>query len=85
WALVPPDPRENQPVHSDIPTLVLAGEIDPITPPEWGRLVAEDLSDAAFFEFPEVGHWVTRASPCAVEMALAFWEDPNSPVDSSCR
>jgi len=85
WALVPPDPRENQPVHSDIPTLVLAGEIDPITPPEWGRLVAEDLSDAAFFEFPEVGHWVTRASPCAVEMALAFWEEPNSPVDSSCR
>jgi len=40
WGTAPPDPRENAPVASDIPALVLAGEYDPITPPEWGQAVA---------------------------------------------
>jgi pimeloyl-ACP methyl ester carboxylesterase len=84
WATAPRDPRENQPVQSDIPTLVLAGEVDPITPPNWGRMVAGDLSQAYFFEFPEVGHWVTRSSACAIQMALAFWDDPSQEPDPTC-
>lgn len=77
WTVTPPDPRENLPVISDLPTLVLAGEGDPITPPDWGRMVAGDLSHAYFHEFPRNGHWVARSSPCAVQMALAFWENPS--------
>jgi pimeloyl-ACP methyl ester carboxylesterase len=84
WAPARLDRHENQPVHSAIPALVLAGELDPITPPEWGRLVAEDLANAVFYEFPGNGHWVTRSSACAVRLALAFWDDPDSPLDSSC-
>jgi pimeloyl-ACP methyl ester carboxylesterase len=76
WTVTPPDPRENLRVASDLPTLVLAGEGDPITPPDWGRIVAGDLSHAYFYEFPANGHWVARSSPCAVQMALAFWENP---------
>ena len=71
-----PDPREYIPVYSDLPTLVLAGEGDPITPPDWGRMVAGDLPNAYFHEFPAYGHWVTRSSACAVQMALAFWDNP---------
>jgi pimeloyl-ACP methyl ester carboxylesterase len=74
WSVAPPDPRENLPVSSDVPTLVLAGEGDPITPPAWGRMVAEDLSHAYFYEVPDAAHWVFRSSDCAVQMALAFWE-----------
>lgn len=85
WPTLPPDPRENQPVHSDVPALVLAGEGDPITPPEWGRMVAGDLSRAWFHEFPVQGHWVARSSPCAVQMALAFWEDPTTDPGPVCR
>ena len=85
WSTAPPDPRENLPVHSDIPTLVLAGDGDPITPPEWGRMVAGDLSHAYFHEFPGNGHWVARSSPCAVQMALAFWQDPTADPGSICR
>jgi len=88
WAPPPPDPRENLAVSSDLPTLVLAGEHDPITPPEWGRMVAGDLSNAYFYEFPGNGHWVARSSHCALRMALAFWEnptiDPGSIVDKAC-
>jgi pimeloyl-ACP methyl ester carboxylesterase len=85
WTTTPPDPRENLPVHSDIPALVLAGDGDPITPPDWGRMVAGDLSHAYFHEFPGNGHWVARSSPCAVQMALAFWENPTVDPGSICR
>ena len=85
WTVIPPDPRENLPVSSDVPTLVLTGEGDPITPPEWGRRVAEDLSHAYFYEFPASGHWVARSSSCALQMALAFWENPTTDPGSICR
>jgi pimeloyl-ACP methyl ester carboxylesterase len=79
-----PDPVENMPVVSDIPALVLSGEFDPITPPEWGRAVAADLSNSFFFEFPTVGHGVIRSDTCARDMALAFLNDPTTEPDSSC-
>ncbi len=85
WATTPPDPRENLPVSSDVPALVLAGEGDPITPPEWGGLVAANLSHAYFYEFVGNGHWVTRSSGCALQMALAFWEDPTVDPGGVCR
>jgi pimeloyl-ACP methyl ester carboxylesterase len=85
WMVTLPDPRENLPVSSDVPTLVLAGEGDPITPPEWGRMVAGDLSHASFHEFPGNGHWVGRSSGCAMQMALAFWENPAADPGSVCR
>lgn len=84
WNPGMPDAIENQPVHSDLPTLILAGEHDPITPPEWGSLAAETLSNAHFFLFPGHGHWATRSSRCAVDMALAFWDDPTAAPDAAC-
>jgi pimeloyl-ACP methyl ester carboxylesterase len=55
WGVDDADPIENEPVSSDIPTLVLAGEYDPITPPVWGEMVAANLSQSFFFEFPRCG------------------------------
>jgi len=85
WALPSPDPRENMSLLSDIPALILAGEQDPITPPEWGRMVAQDLTNAYFREFPGNGHWVTRSSRCALSMALAFWESPMQDPTLMCQ
>jgi pimeloyl-ACP methyl ester carboxylesterase len=84
WTVAPADPRENQPVSSDVPTLILAGDGDPITPPEWGRKVADHLTRAYFHEFPGSAHWVVRSSDCAVQMALAFWENPAVDPGSIC-
>ena len=85
WTVTPPDPRENLPVSIDVPALVLAGEGDPITPPDWGRRVAANLSHAYFHEFPANGHWVVRSSNCALQMALAFWDTPTADPGSICR
>ncbi len=85
WTGVAPDPRENLPVSSDVPALILAGEHDPITPPEWGRLAAQSLSRAYFREFAGHGHWVTRSSRCALSMALAHWNDPTQDPGFVCQ
>jgi pimeloyl-ACP methyl ester carboxylesterase len=76
WTAIFPDPQENLPVTSELPALVLAGDGDPITPPEWGQMAAQTLPHAYFHEFPGHGHWVTRSSRCALAMALAFWNEP---------
>jgi pimeloyl-ACP methyl ester carboxylesterase len=85
WSGGSPDPRENLPVRSDIPTLVLAGQGDPITPPEWGRRAASELSHAYYHEFAGNGHWVTRSSQCALQMALAFWQEPATDPTAECN
>lgn len=75
---------ENEAVSSAIPTLVLSGQFDPITPPAWGRLAAQDLSDSFFFEFPGVGHGVAFADQCPLGIALAFLDDPQHRPASDC-
>lgn len=50
------DPRDAQPVVSDIPTLLLARTNDPVTPPAYGQLAARTLSKATFIEFLGAGH-----------------------------
>jgi pimeloyl-ACP methyl ester carboxylesterase len=85
WSGATLDPRENLPVSSDIPALILAGDGDPITPPDWGRMAAGSLSHAYFYELPGNGHWVTRSSGCALRMALAFWEDPSADPGWVCN
>ncbi len=84
WGEGAPNPVENQPVVSDLPTLVLSGEYDPITPPDYGKLVAQTLSKSYFFEFPGVGHGVVPSSACALGMALVFLADPATSPDSTC-
>lgn len=41
---------ENEPVRSDAPALVLAGEFDPDTPPDWGRQILESMPRAYYVE-----------------------------------
>ncbi|MGD8627037.1 MAG: alpha/beta fold hydrolase, partial [Anaerolineae bacterium] len=40
WTIEPDDPVVNEPVSSDVPALIFAGQFDPITPSAWGQLAA---------------------------------------------
>lgn len=75
---------ENQAVNSDIPALILSGEFDPITPPEWGQLAANDLSNAFFYVLPTVGHGVVRSDLCGLSLAKQFLDNPYSAPDGAC-
>lgn len=78
------DPVENRPVRSDIPALVLAGSFDPITPPEWGRLAARNLSGARFAEFPDLAHGAALSHDCARSLTLGFLNGAQPDPDLSC-
>ncbi len=84
WQVDPPDPLENQPVTSDVPTLVLAGEFDPITPPAWGRLAADGLERSQLIVFPGIGHGASVSGDCPADLVVAFWDDPAAPLDTGC-
>jgi pimeloyl-ACP methyl ester carboxylesterase len=84
WQAGQADPVEDTAVASDLPALVLAGQYDPVTPPEWSRLAAETLSNHFFYEFPGQGHGIMRSDRCGLEIGLQFLEDPTSEPDASC-
>jgi pimeloyl-ACP methyl ester carboxylesterase len=84
WQAGAADPIENQPVVSDIPTLVLSGRYDPVTPPSSGRQAAETLSNSFFYEFPNLAHGAMRSNKCARRIGLAFLDDPWTEPDTSC-
>ncbi len=83
WGAGSADPVEDQPVSSAIPTLVMAGEFDPVTPPSGGEHVASGLESASFFLYPGVGH-AALTEPCAQQMALEFMDDPTVVPDAGC-
>jgi pimeloyl-ACP methyl ester carboxylesterase len=84
WGAGAADALENEAVMSDIATLVLAGEYDPITPPDWGRMAAAGLASSFFFEFPGLGHAVSVADECPLSIALAFLDDPADAPSDAC-
>lgn len=84
WPVEQADPSFKEPLVSDIATLVLEGELDPVTPPEYGRLVAGYLNHVYYYDFPGAGHGVLAGDDCALGMAGAFVEDPSEPPDASC-
>lgn len=84
WDVGSAAPRENQAVVSDVPTLILAGEYDPVTPPLWGQLAAETLSRSFFYEIPGFGHSVTAAPGCPVEIMTMFFTNPEDEPDGRC-
>ena len=71
------------PVVSDVPTLILAGEYDPLTPPRYGRIAAGTLRNSDWFQFPAMGHNLERSSLCAHAMMMEFLANPATP-DASC-
>lgn len=73
-----------RPVESDVPTLLLAGEFDPVTPAEWAELAAATLHRAHTFVFPAVGHGVLDSHVCAADLVRAFLADPTAPRTPKC-
>ena len=84
WQAGQADPVENTAVVSDIPALIYAGGYDLVTPPEWGQMAAETLSNHFFYEFPGLGHGVMRSNACGLEIGLQFLDIPTSEPDSVC-
>jgi pimeloyl-ACP methyl ester carboxylesterase len=73
-----------EPVKSAIPTLVLSGEDDPVTPPSWGEHVAASLSNARHIVIGGTGH-TAGGTGCGQRIMREFIEEGSSgALDTSC-
>ena len=64
---------------STIPTLMLAGTFDSVTPVSWEQIAAQTLTNSTVLQFAGIGHFVTLASPCAQQVFASFLATPNTP------
>ena len=73
-----------EPLTSAIPTLVMSGEVDPVTPPSWGDQVAATLSNSKHVIIPGTGH-TAGGTGCGQRLMRSFIElgSPNG-LDTAC-
>ncbi len=76
--------QANRAVFSDIPTLLLSGAFDPITPSINAQQVAETLDRSYLFTFPAGGHGQAFEGPCGNGIIQSFLDDPLTPPDAAC-
>ena len=73
-----------EPIGSDAPALVLSGEVDPITPPQWGEAMTRLLPNGRHLVAPATGHNVSPVG-CAADLIAQFIDQANAQVlDPSC-
>jgi pimeloyl-ACP methyl ester carboxylesterase len=73
------------PVGTRVPTLVLAGQFDPVARPIVSRHVADLIgARSQWTEFLLAGHSVRASSPCASRLVAAFVDNPAPALDTTC-
>jgi pimeloyl-ACP methyl ester carboxylesterase len=84
WPAGVVDADMKEPLTSNVPTLILSGEEDPITPPAYGHLVAEGLPNSRHIVAPGQGHGVFSRG-CIPGLITEFVETGTpAELDVSC-
>jgi pimeloyl-ACP methyl ester carboxylesterase len=84
WPRGPVDQDLHAPLRSAVPTLLLSGGDDPVTPPRYAQLAAAGLSQARQIVLPGFGHGQLTA-PCMDRVLADFIGHPMvASLDASC-
>src|SRR6185369_9181811 len=77
------DPAQRQAIHSDVPVLLISGELDPVTPPDFGHRAAQYLTQSLLLVMPYASH--EDGSPCIRDLADEFLRRGTAKgLDTSC-
>jgi pimeloyl-ACP methyl ester carboxylesterase len=76
--------NEYSAVQTDLPSLIIEGDMDPITPPPNAMAILPGFSNGTYVEFPYAGHGPSRSVKCGGAMLNAFFDDPHGEPDLSC-
>lgn len=76
--------NHNKTVKTDVPVLLLAGQMDYLCLPSYAKQFAENNKNAHLFLFEGVAHSPVDQGDCAIMMLKQFFDDPNKAPDSSC-
>ncbi len=77
------DASFKDPVVSDLPVLLLSGELDPVTPPSFAELAMQTLSNSQHLIAKGQGHNVFPAG-CMPDIITDFIQDPEQELDIEC-
>jgi len=69
---------------TDLPSLIVEGDMDPITPPPNAKAILPGFLNGTYVEFPFAGHGPSRSVKCAGDMLNAFYDDPAAAPDLNC-
>jgi pimeloyl-ACP methyl ester carboxylesterase len=83
WKVPKAPAQQRAATPSTIPTLMLSGSFDSVTPASWARIAARTLTNSTVLQFAGTGHAVTEASPCAQQVFASFLATPGAP-DTAC-
>jgi len=84
WPRGPVDPDLHSPLESDIPSLLLSGDADPVTPPEDAVRAARGLTHHRNLVLPGEGHG-QLATGCVPQLMAQFLDDGRpETLDASC-
>lgn len=78
------EPELVSPVSSEVPTLLLSGELDWATPPPWADAAARTLPNGIVVRLPGLGHAMATEDACVDRLIAAFLEAPGKNVHPSC-
>lgn len=71
WPAKPVDAEFHRPFDSQVPVLILSGEYDPVTPPEYGAEAAAQFSNSLHLVGPGRGH-ILMTQPCFADIVTQF-------------
>ncbi len=84
WGVTALPPSFKAPLRSAIPTLLLEGAYDPITPVTNARAVAAGLHTHTLVLFPAYGHGEQGSGPCPSAIIQSFQDHPTAKPNTTC-
>jgi pimeloyl-ACP methyl ester carboxylesterase len=84
WQVDPLAAEVDDAVYSEIPTLLISGHFDPITPPSFAAVAAATLDRGYSFVTPTGSHGVAFDDDCMNEIVDQFLASPENKPDAGC-
>ena len=84
WPVDPVGPDYHQTFDSDVPVLILSGELDPVTPPQYGDEADAQFSNSLHIVAEGRGH-IVLTDPCISTIATEFIDEASvEDLDTEC-
>ena len=83
WPHIVVDASFKDPVVSDLPVLLLSGELDPVTPPKFAETAMQTLSNSQHLVAKGQGHNIFHLG-CMPDIIAEFIDDPEQELNTEC-